>query len=197
MPSPKSNFQSFWGRQSLKTPCLCAIVLCCRVGESSCAEPVVEKKWGEKIVGVQRRWAALWVNEFQMIRMERECSFLFHVIQIILHEQTSSAGPGWTTPVFIILKGFTIIHGIIGNFLAFSLRTYSVSMFSLSWRKNPHGLRNNQWACQHIITTWRSPLHCRHKKSTSTPSTHQEDALKIFLKKYLPSGKKQRARVLL
>ena len=137
-------------------------MLCCRVEESYFSEPVVEKKWGEKIVGVQRRWAALWVNEFQMIGMERECSlplfsFLFHAIQIILHEQTSSAGPAWTTPVFIIFKGLTIIHGIIGDFLAFQLRTYSVCTPCLGekiW------LRNNQWACQHIITTWRSPLHC-------------------------------------
>ena len=143
-------------------------MLCFRVGESYCVEPVVEKKWGEKIVGVQRRWAALWVNEFQMIGMERErslplFSFLFHAIQIIL--QTSSAGPAWTTLVFTIFKGLTIIHGIIGDFLAFSLRTHSVSMFSLSWRKNSHWLRNNQWACQHIITIWRSLLHCRHKKN--------------------------------
>ena len=78
----------------------------------------------------------------------RECSlplfsFLFHAIQIILHEQRSSAKPARTTPVLIIFKGLTIIHRIIGDFLAFSLRTYSVSlrtysvsMFSLSWRKN-------------------------------------------------------------
>ena len=198
-PALNQIFSHFWGRQSLKNTLYlrsCAVFqsrgeLLCGAG---CGEEVRRKDcWSAEVPGCT---LGQWIpNDRDGERVSCLFPFLFHAIQIIL--QTSSAGPAWTTLVFTIFKGLTIIHGIIGDFLAFSLRTHSVSMFSLSWRKNSHWLRNNQWACQHIITIWRSLLHCRHKKTTSTPSTHQEDALKIFFKKKSPFGKKQRARVLL
>ena len=122
-------------------------------------------------------------------------SFLFHAIQIILHEQRSSAKPARTTPVLIIFKGLTITQGIIGDFLAFSLRTYSVSMFSLSWRKNLVEEQSVSLPAHHHYLAFTTALWHRHKKTTSTSSPRQEDALTISLKNS-PLGKKQGSSII-